>query len=142
MNGQRTAESGFTLIEVLVAMTILSIGLLGIAGMQVTAIRTNSSANTLTANSAIASGILEEILIWPTSTPVIDANWDFDPNPSVTQNTIVIDGGGSYTATYTVTVNYDAGPGSITNLTRIEVNVDQVGGNQRRITLVGFKRDV
>lgn len=37
-------ESGFTLIEVLVAVLVLSIGLLGLAGLQTTSLRNNNSA--------------------------------------------------------------------------------------------------
>ncbi|MGZ8094986.1 MAG: type IV pilus modification protein PilV [Methylosarcina sp.] len=37
-------ESGFTLIEILIAMVILSIGLLGLAGMQATVLKNNQSA--------------------------------------------------------------------------------------------------
>lgn len=37
-------DSGFTLIEVLVSMTILSIGLLGLAGLQVTGLKNNQTA--------------------------------------------------------------------------------------------------
>ncbi|HED19244.1 MAG TPA: type IV pilus modification protein PilV [Gammaproteobacteria bacterium] len=37
-------QSGFTLIEVLVAMFVLSIGLLGLASLQVTALRNDQSA--------------------------------------------------------------------------------------------------
>lgn len=39
-----TKHSGFTLIEVLVAMIVLAIGLLGFAGLQATALRNNQSA--------------------------------------------------------------------------------------------------
>jgi type IV pilus assembly protein PilV len=35
----RTRETGFTLIEVLIAVTVLSFGLLGVAGLQVTGMR-------------------------------------------------------------------------------------------------------
>lgn len=38
-------ESGLTLLEVLVALTILSIGLFGIALLQITAVRGNTSSN-------------------------------------------------------------------------------------------------
>ncbi|NOS87695.1 MAG: type IV pilus modification protein PilV [Methylococcaceae bacterium] len=37
-------ERGFTLIEVLVAMVVLSIGLLGLAGLQATSLKSNQSA--------------------------------------------------------------------------------------------------
>jgi type IV pilus assembly protein PilV len=55
-------ESGFTLIEVLVALTIFAIGLLAIAGMQVTAIQGNSKAHSVTTKTAIANGVLEQIM--------------------------------------------------------------------------------
>lgn len=41
---QKNTCSGFTLIEVLVAMLVLSIGLLGLAGLQLTSLRTTNSA--------------------------------------------------------------------------------------------------
>lgn len=40
----RTEESGATLIEVLVAIVVLSIGLLGLAGLQMTGLQSNHSA--------------------------------------------------------------------------------------------------
>lgn len=41
---KRSGQSGFTLIEILVAVVILSIGLLGLAGLQVNALRNDQSA--------------------------------------------------------------------------------------------------
>ncbi len=54
-------ESGFTLIEVLIALTIFAIGLLALAGMQVTGIQGNAKAHEVTAKSALAMGVLEQI---------------------------------------------------------------------------------
>jgi len=44
MRGQRKAQSGVGLIEVLVAVLVLSIGFLGIAALQVMSLSTNNSA--------------------------------------------------------------------------------------------------
>ncbi|TCK19144.1 type IV pilus assembly protein PilV [Thiogranum longum] len=41
---QRQGQRGFTMIEVLVTVIILSIGLLGLAGLQATSLRNNQSA--------------------------------------------------------------------------------------------------
>jgi len=55
MDGQK----GFSLIEVLVAVTILAIGLLGLAGLQVTAIRGNSVAIHRSQASALVADKIE-----------------------------------------------------------------------------------
>ncbi|QTA82659.1 Prepilin-type N-terminal cleavage/methylation domain-containing protein [Desulfonema limicola] len=50
-------HAGFTLIEVLIAMVVLSIGLLAIAGMHISSIRGNKTAEEITSasNEALAS---------------------------------------------------------------------------------------
>lgn len=138
MKNIRSNQQGFTLLELLIAISIFAIGLLSIAGMQITAIRTNSSANTLTAGSALAAGILEEVLAWPANTGVLKTNatdtaWDFDPDPGATMNQKFINGSGQYTGTYSIATNYNGN----TDLSRITVVVT---GNGRSSTVVGFKR--
>jgi type IV pilus assembly protein PilV len=41
-------ENGYTLIEVLIALTIFAVGMLAVAGMQTSGIRMNSTAGKLT----------------------------------------------------------------------------------------------
>ena len=43
--GHRNSQRGTTLIETLVALLVLSIGLLGVAGLQLTSLRNNRSAH-------------------------------------------------------------------------------------------------
>ena len=52
-------ENGFTLIEVLIGLIILAIGILAVAGMQITSIVGTSFSNNLTQASVIAQDRLE-----------------------------------------------------------------------------------
>jgi type IV pilus assembly protein PilV len=52
-------KKGFTLIEVLVGLVILAVGLLAIAGMQVTSVRGNFFSNYLTQASYVGQDRLE-----------------------------------------------------------------------------------
>ncbi|WP_300461030.1 type IV pilus modification protein PilV [Desulfobacula sp.] len=55
-------HKGFTIIEVLIAIVILSIGILGIAKMQITAIKANSSAMKFTKATIAAQAQIESLL--------------------------------------------------------------------------------
>lgn len=57
----RFREKGFTLTEVLIGLIILAIGILAIAGMQITSIRGTSFSNNLSQASVIAQERLEEL---------------------------------------------------------------------------------
>lgn len=52
---------GFTLIEVMVAILVLSIGLLGLAGLQVTSLRNSTSAAERTQATFLAYDIIERM---------------------------------------------------------------------------------
>ena len=47
-------QSGFTLVEILIALLVLSIGLLGLAGLQTAGLRANHSANLRTQATLLA----------------------------------------------------------------------------------------
>jgi type IV pilus assembly protein PilV len=86
-------ETGFTLIELMVMLVILSVALLALAGLQVTAITVNAHSKCLTAAMALADAKLEAIKDTPyatilseSPTPVVAANMNFTRQVTVTPN--------------------------------------------------------
>jgi len=58
---KKNSEDGFTLIEALIALFVLTIGVLGMMTLQTNAIRGNYRANTMTIATSIASRQVEEL---------------------------------------------------------------------------------
>jgi type IV pilus assembly protein PilV len=54
-------KKGFTLIEVLIGLVLLAIGLLAIAGMQITSIKGNFFSSNMTQASILAQDLLESL---------------------------------------------------------------------------------
>lgn len=67
MNEQQHTR-GFTLIELLVAVVILSVGLLGLAGMQITGLRSVNNAHSYTQATLAVNDIVERIRANPVAT--------------------------------------------------------------------------
>ena len=61
-NCKRKGESGFTILEVLIAVSILSVGMLAVATMQVSAIRGNHFSDNTTLALALAEQKMEELM--------------------------------------------------------------------------------
>jgi prepilin-type N-terminal cleavage/methylation domain-containing protein len=62
---RQNGSAGFTLIEILIAMAIFSIGILGVATMQISSVNGNSHARKHLEASAFAQGQLESALLIP-----------------------------------------------------------------------------
>jgi type IV pilus assembly protein PilV len=60
-NMTETVESGFTMIEIMVAVFILGIGVIGIAGMQLHALRTTQQSTFQTIAIELASGMADRM---------------------------------------------------------------------------------
>jgi len=58
-------SQGFTLIEVMIALAIFSIGILGVAAMQTSSTRGNSAAGRVTSNVTWAMDRVEELMALP-----------------------------------------------------------------------------
>ncbi len=61
-NRQRTSESGFTILEILISLVIFSVGILGVALMQIHATSNNTTAGVVSANSAQSVDRVEKLL--------------------------------------------------------------------------------
>ena len=57
----RAAASGFTLLEVLIAIVVVAFGLLGLAGLQLFALKNNQSASARVAATSLTSDIIDRM---------------------------------------------------------------------------------
>ena len=89
---------GFTLIEVLVGLVILAIGLLGIAGMQVTSVKGNYFSNNLTQANYVAQDRIEFLKNKPIADAALNAGSHSDGTWPSSEGTV-------FTRSYTVAVN-------------------------------------
>ncbi len=64
-------KDGFSLLEVLIALTILSIGILGVASMQISATKGNTSARGMTEAATIGQQQLELLLSYDYGHPLL-----------------------------------------------------------------------
>ncbi len=71
---RQAAISGFTLIEVLIPLLVLSLGLLGLAALQTTSLAFNTDAYTRTQSTVIAYDIIDKMRI--NTTGVSAGNYD------------------------------------------------------------------
>ena len=59
---KKNGESGFSLLEVMMALVFFAVGFLGIANMQAVSIRGNAKAMNMTAACQIGTAIMEDIM--------------------------------------------------------------------------------
>jgi prepilin-type N-terminal cleavage/methylation domain-containing protein len=89
-------SKGFTLVEVLVSLVILSIALLALAGLMVSTTRNNASGGHLTEAATFAQDILERLRVSPLTSI---------PTGVMIQNTCVGSTGIIYTGSWTAVAN-------------------------------------
>jgi len=97
-------EDGFTLIEVLIAITIFAVGLLAVAAMQTSAIKMNSTAGKLTNLSTWGMDKIEELSALPYTSPWLQAAGN-PPGGTDTDGNTHREVSGDYTISWTVIDN-------------------------------------
>jgi type IV pilus assembly protein PilV len=116
--GRLKPEKGYTLIEVLMAISILAVGILAVASMQTSGIRVTATAGHITTRATWAQDRIEKLMALPASNALLgDTVTENDPPHEVAAAI------GSYTISWTVE---DDNP--VANAKLITVTVTGHGG--------------
>jgi prepilin-type N-terminal cleavage/methylation domain-containing protein len=119
-------QKGFTLLELLVAISIMAIGLLGTVAMQSVAMNSNSIANRSTVVTAIAQEVMDELMSRPTNDPQLrvipGAVWTYDLDPL----TIATDRNIPSAGTYRAVVTTLARPNGFISIMQIRVRITRI----------------
>ena len=143
-------SDGFTLIEVLIAIAIFSIGILAVGAMQVSSVKDNSIARGVTEKASLAADRMEKLISLPYANALLTAGEHSVAASSFTLATDGIDNdndgqideageAGFITISWNV---QDDTP--LTGTKTIDVTVTRTSafGGQRRITLTSIKADL
>src|SRR3954470_8139096 len=71
LSTNRKRQHGFTLIEVMVSVTILTIGMVSVAALATTMLATGKRSKYMTLASTLASEKLEDLSRWPSDQPQV-----------------------------------------------------------------------
>ncbi|RKZ91851.1 MAG: hypothetical protein DRQ43_09650 [Gammaproteobacteria bacterium] len=137
---QRCSDDGFTLIEVMIAMFVLTVGILAVAMMQITSINGNKTAFDISEASFLAESKLEELLSIPfDNVDVIDTNDDEDAglnnNTTGTADNNATSGNGRYTILWNIADDF---PETNTKTIKVIVNWDYKG-DSKSLSISGIK---
>ena len=122
----RKNESGFSILEMVIAIALLGVGILAIGRMQMMTVRNTTNGNTITEATMLAQAKMEQIKNTADITTLVDeveADLDADGNP-----------GGIYTRTTTIVM--PAAPlDSFLRTVQVQVRWVTHHGGDRTITL-------
>jgi type IV pilus assembly protein PilV len=106
-----SSEEGFTLLEIMIALVVLSVSLVALAGLQISAIRGNAFSKRMTTAVSIANEKMEQLknssyanILSESSIQVNQSNMNFTRQVTVTNNSPLPN-----TKTVNVTVTWSQG---------------------------------
>jgi type IV pilus assembly protein PilV len=142
MRQPKKSQAGFSMVEMLIAVVILAIGLLGLAELQVTAIKANSHSEVIVAAGAIAQREIEKIVAMSESDPFFTADSVFT---EIAGSPVNVSGAGDFRVYRSVDANHLGVP----NISMVTVRVQSAGevltvfGNrQRTVEVSTLKRAI
>lgn len=125
------SQAGFSMVELLIAVVVLAVGLLGLAELQITAMRANAQSQSMVAATALAKEIIEEVSALAPDNSTFDAavndqTWAGSP--------FTLAGAGRFDVTYSVATNHQG----VTNLCLVTV---RVRSQEEVMTVLGKRRE-
>jgi type IV pilus assembly protein PilV len=141
---KKSNQKGFSLIEILIAITVFAIGILAVAGMQIAAIKGNSFANDLTKATTLAQDRMEELIGLSYADPLLDdtngnshAGID-DANATADHNDSNNPVDGRYNISWNIAPDHP-----INNTKEIRVIMTWTDkGAQKRVSITSMKADI
>ena len=137
MTQQSMGQQGFSLVELIVALSILAVALFALAGMQSIATKKTAISHKISSATSIAQEVMEDLMARDPADASLNSSgaytYDLDPNTPAT--TITVQGAGTFSATYTTAINTPA-----SGTTWIVVTV--TGSGIQPVALSGYKRVV
>lgn len=131
---QPMGQQGFSLIELLMALSILSVGLFGLAQMQSIASKKTAISHQISAATSLAREAMEDLMARDPGDPLL--------NPAATTvgtyaSNVSVTGAGNFTISYSITPNSPA-----IGTTWIVISVASASGGIQPVMLGGYKRVV
>ncbi len=132
----RRAAGGFTLIEVMIVIVVLTFGLLSLAAVQIQAMRGSERGRHATNAAAIAENKME--LLQQDAWATIGVTGGFVADPAA-QNIIQLDGATSLERSYNVSYQVTDLQATFTRALDVQVSWTEENGEARSITLSSIR---